>query len=80
VDLGEEDKTSDGESEPWALVKLHLILTNWNALQSCYEFRELVNPSSRANTDDESYINGSDDMYFDDGPDDEPVNGDSSEY
>jgi prolyl-tRNA editing enzyme YbaK/EbsC (Cys-tRNA(Pro) deacylase) len=77
VDLSGKDKTSDDESEPWALVKLHLILTNWNALQSCFEFRELVNPSSRANTDDESYINGSDDMLFDfDDDDDEPSNAD----
>jgi hypothetical protein len=79
VDVGGKDKTSEDESEPSALVKLHLILTNWNDLQSCYEFRELVNPSSRANTDDESYINGSDDMYFDDEPDDEPANGGPSE-
>jgi hypothetical protein len=72
VDLDEKDKTSDDPSEAWALVKLHLILTNWSDLQSCYEFRELVNPS-RAVMDDSS--NGSDDMSFDD----EPANGYSSE-
>jgi hypothetical protein len=75
VDLGKKDKTSGDPSEPWALVKLHLILTNWNALQSCYEFRELVNPSRTVMDNDESNppsINGSDDMSFDD----DPANGD----
>jgi hypothetical protein len=79
-DLGEKDKSSVEPIEPieaWALVKVHLILTNWKDLQSCYEFRELVSPS-RTHMDDEgnpASINGSDDMSFDD----EPANGDSSE-
>jgi hypothetical protein len=77
VDLDQKDETRGDPSDAWALVKLHLILTNFSDLQSCYEFREFIHPGRSVMGDERNApsINGSDDSSFDD----EAQNGDSSD-